>query len=341
MYQPITVVITCYKYEHFLPEAIDSLISQTVRPTEIIVVNDCPEYSGITPYHPTKCERVLEKYPQITYIEAGCNDPLLARKVGFDACKTEYIIFLDADDKLSDNYIENALQLLPEADVIYSDLKYFGEIDKTVHYSENINQNSINLYNFMHVGCATKKSVIKASHAFYHPHIKDYHEDWYFWRKILNTGFTIKKQVGVYHAREHDNNRSHKLKNKSHYQLRGTSADSITLCNIYGGNDKFKQIQTWKNITTPELPNHLSNDLDIVNHVLRTSWTDFIFFYNGDLDYDTDICEKLLKNLDHRASVVHNTNYGFLECTIILTQMFRNRAFKSIDELKEIKTIYV
>ena len=108
IYGSLAVIITCHKYEHFLSEAIDSVLSQGMT-LEIIVVDDLPSN------HPTECEKVLEQYPNIKRIETTHGDPLKARKAGYDACNSEYVCFLDADDKLGEGYLEEALRLLPVA----------------------------------------------------------------------------------------------------------------------------------------------------------------------------------------------------------------------------------
>lgn len=345
IYGSLAVIIPCHKYEHWLPEAIDSVLSQEI-PVEIIVVDDCPE-GGLTPYHPTKCEKVLEKYPNVKRVETECGDPLLARKAGFDASDSEYVIFLDADDKLGEGYIEGALQLASTADVIYSDIQYFGDNrlpdglgDDRTDFPSNINPGRIALGNFLHVGCLTRRKVIEAAHAFEHPPLTDYHEDWYFWRKILSAGFTIHKQNGLYYARHHDSNKSAPLQKLDYYQTRGTAGDSITFCNFQKTN-RFKQEQEWPNVFVPQFPDHIKSRLDYINHTIRTAWTDFIFFYDEKFYPAPDVCEYLLRKMNSQVAIAHDTNFDFLHCTMVATPMVRGRVLTSEDDLKELRIIYV
>ena len=86
----ISVVIPCYKQAHFLPEAIESALSQTHRPIEVIVVDDGS---------PDNTAEVVACYPQIRYVRQENRGLGGARNSGFRVSKGEYILFLDADDR--------------------------------------------------------------------------------------------------------------------------------------------------------------------------------------------------------------------------------------------------
>lgn len=341
IYGSLAVIITCHKYEHFLPEAIDSVLSQGIT-LEIIVVDDMPSN------HPTECEKVLQKYPNVKRIETTHGDPLKARQAGFDACDSEYVCFLDADDKLSEGYIEEALRLLTTADVIYSDIQYFGTEDRRTDFPDNINPGRIAIGNFLHVGCVTKRKVIEAAHAFEHPPLTDYHEDWYFWRKILSAGFSVRKQDNLYHARQHDRNKSTPLKELDYYQTRGTAGDIITFCDLRQGlsikrKGQFPSKQNWpiEQRSCQDYPRHIDNRLDRINHAIRTAWADFLLFYNSLNEYEPDTCERLLRKMNSQVAIAHNTDFNFLDCTIIAVPMVRGRVLTAEDDLKQLRIIYV
>jgi len=364
IYKSLAVIITCYKYEEFLGEALDSVLSQSVVPQEIIIVEDSSD-RRLTPYHPTECEEILEKYqyPQIKHIETAHGDPLKARESGFDASTSQYVCFLDADDKISPDYIEKALQQLKVADIIYSDIQYFGDRTDKTDFPANTNPGQIATSNFIHVGCVTKLDILKVSHAFDHPPLTNYHEDWFFWRKVVKIGFKIKKQTGIYYARKHKNNRSTALSELDHYQTRGTAGDTITFCgfgdtdtpftngqlwpakqlhlNVYGDMPQWQaQPDTSVTCGLTHCPT-ITDRLDIINHTLRTATTDFIFFYNEELDYPLSICEMLLRQLDAKHAVIHSKKFKFLDCTIFVAPMVRNLIITSENDLKSLSVKYV
>jgi len=86
----VSVVIPCYKQAHFLPQAIESALSQTHRPIEVIVVDDGS---------PDNTAAVVARYPQVRYLRQENRGLGGARNSGFRISKGEYILFLDADDR--------------------------------------------------------------------------------------------------------------------------------------------------------------------------------------------------------------------------------------------------
>ena len=100
----VSVVITCYNHAHYLPEAIQSVLSQSYQPIEIIVVDD-----GST----DNTREVATGFNEVRYIYQPNKGLPAARNTGMAASTGEYLVFLDADDWLL-------------TDAIATNLKYFG-----------------------------------------------------------------------------------------------------------------------------------------------------------------------------------------------------------------------
>jgi glycosyltransferase involved in cell wall biosynthesis len=97
----VSVIIPTYNYAHFLREAIDSVIEQTFKDYEIIVVDD-----GST----DDTKEVIKQYScNIHYIYKKNSGPNSSRNAGIKASCGKYIAFLDADDKWLSNKL--ALQI--------------------------------------------------------------------------------------------------------------------------------------------------------------------------------------------------------------------------------------
>lgn len=98
----VSVVIPCYNQAQFLPQAIESVLAQTYQLLEIIVVDDG---STDTTAH------VAGSYPRVRYIKQRNQGLSAARNTGLRASKGNYLVFLDADDRLLSHATESALNL--------------------------------------------------------------------------------------------------------------------------------------------------------------------------------------------------------------------------------------
>src|SRR5690606_17476397 len=103
--QKVSVIIPCYNHGSYLANAIDSVLNQGHERTEIIVIDD-----GST----DDTAMVAKKYDQIIYFYQKNQGLSASRNRGVELSKGDYIIFLDADDWLLENAIQQNLQKLQE-----------------------------------------------------------------------------------------------------------------------------------------------------------------------------------------------------------------------------------
>ena len=115
----VSIVIPTYSRADNLCRAIDSALAQTYKPVEIIVVDDNGENTTCQ----LETEKKLDKYivrGEITYLKHVHNkNGSAARNTGFRASHGQYINFLDDDDVLLPNKIEEQLSILKTKDPIY------------------------------------------------------------------------------------------------------------------------------------------------------------------------------------------------------------------------------
>lgn len=111
MEQKVSVIVPIYKVEPYLKRAVASILHQTYHNLEIILVDDGS---------PDQCGRICDDYAKednrITVIHkenGGLSD---ARNAGLDAAHGEYIVFVDSDDFIAEDYVETLMQCLKKYD---------------------------------------------------------------------------------------------------------------------------------------------------------------------------------------------------------------------------------
>lgn len=97
----VSIIIPVYNVETYLERCLDSVLSQTYENYEVIIVND-----GSTDDSLTICKKYLEKSDKITLYNQVNQGVSVTRNVGLSKAKGEIICFIDADDFVSDIYIE-------------------------------------------------------------------------------------------------------------------------------------------------------------------------------------------------------------------------------------------
>jgi glycosyltransferase involved in cell wall biosynthesis len=123
----ISVIIPNYNYGRFLPEAIDSILNQTITVQEIIVVDD-----GSTDNSP----EVLASYGNKIHVVFQQNRGVgAARNAGVKVSSGEFIAFLDADDIWHPTKLEKQLQYLiedSENGLVTCGMREFDEKGRTI-----------------------------------------------------------------------------------------------------------------------------------------------------------------------------------------------------------------
>jgi len=115
-----SIVIPCYNQAHFLPEAIESALSQTHHRTEIVVVDDGSRDNTAA---------VVARHPGVKYVRQENRGLAEARNKGFHASSGEYVLFLDADDRVTPSAVEAHLSCFaehPEAGFVVGDIDHIA-----------------------------------------------------------------------------------------------------------------------------------------------------------------------------------------------------------------------
>jgi glycosyltransferase involved in cell wall biosynthesis len=101
----VSIIIPCFNQSHFLKDAIKSVLAQTHRTFEIIVVDD-----GST----DATAAVSALYPHVRCVRQENQGLASARNTGLASSRGEYLVFLDADDRLLPDALQIGLECLQE-----------------------------------------------------------------------------------------------------------------------------------------------------------------------------------------------------------------------------------
>jgi len=125
----ISVVIPCYNHGKFLGDAVDSVLHSDFKEYEIIIVND-----GSTDPFTLRVfgdmERRFSDDQTVTILHQKNLGLSSARNAGIRSAAGEYILPLDADNKIRPHYLRTAVEILDhnsDTGVVYAYANLFGE----------------------------------------------------------------------------------------------------------------------------------------------------------------------------------------------------------------------
>ena len=102
----ITLVVPIYNMEAYLPRCMDTLLNQTCRNYEILLIDD-----GSTDSCGSLCDRYAREYPDLVRVIHKENGGLSsARNAGINQARGEFIVFPDPDDWTEPHYVESFLE---------------------------------------------------------------------------------------------------------------------------------------------------------------------------------------------------------------------------------------
>lgn len=121
----VSVIVPVYNVEKYLRKCLDSLVNQTLKDIEIIVVND-----GSPDNSQDIIDEYVEKYPKLvqSFIKKNGGQGS-ARNLGIEKAKGEFLSFIDSDDWIDKNMLEEMYNLAQKekTDIVICDM--------TDHYS--------------------------------------------------------------------------------------------------------------------------------------------------------------------------------------------------------------
>lgn len=204
----VSVVVPCYNHGDFLAETLDSLQAQTYTDYEVIVIND-----GSTDKPTVTLLQSLQR-PRTRVIHTENRGVSAARNRGISEASGDYILPLDADDKIAPDYLELAVDVLEagqDVAVVYCERILFGEREG-VEPLPDYDPNALLMDNCIYPAAVFRKTDWKAVGGYSEKMVYGW-EDWDFWISLsaLNKR-VVKIPEPFFYYRVRNKSRDHSLR---------------------------------------------------------------------------------------------------------------------------------
>lgn len=219
----VSVIVACRNLEKYLPECIESIQAQTFEASEIIIVHD-------------GCDDLSQCYPGATNVLRTLHCGVArTREEGVLLAKGENILFVDADDVLSENFIELMVKkrIESKAQIIYPNVLLWSHWHETKKLQNGWRESppEITTESMMEMNQIVVSSMIPRKLYLDLGGMPDVPmlEDYAFWLKAVYAGATFAKCQAYlkYRQREGSRNRqSDKVKNQMYFDIREKYAKS-------------------------------------------------------------------------------------------------------------------
>lgn len=192
MNRVVSIIVPCYKQAHFLNESLQSVLNQTYIHWECIIVND-----GSPDNTKDVAKQWCEKDTRFQYLEKQNGGLSSARNAGINRSKGVFILPLDADDILHQDYL---LKLVPELEsdknlaIVSCNSSFFSETINNIkhtHMPKGSNSKYLLYVNQLVATSLYRKQSWELVGG-YDETMKHGFEDWDFWLSITKTGKNYK-----------------------------------------------------------------------------------------------------------------------------------------------------
>lgn len=127
----ISIIVPVYKVEQYLDRCLESIVNQTYKNLEIIIVDD-----GSPDNCPQMCDEWAKKDNRITVIHKENDGLANARNSGIEICTGDYVMFTDSDDYIELDMVEFLLDLAIENDADVARCGFFVNPQDGDEYTE-------------------------------------------------------------------------------------------------------------------------------------------------------------------------------------------------------------
>ncbi len=186
---PVSVIIPCYNCQDTIERAVESVVNQTQKPKELILVNDGSTDNTLAILHDLQ-NRFGEDWVKIINFSEN-KGPSRARNVGWDSATGDYIAFLDADDSWHPQKIEIQYNCMSRfSDVVLTSHKYVlmkDNMDILNHLPQQWKVKPVSKLELMLISryFSTPTVMVKSNVPYRFPNDFRYSEDRFLWLEIV------------------------------------------------------------------------------------------------------------------------------------------------------------
>jgi glycosyltransferase involved in cell wall biosynthesis len=198
-----SIIITCYNLGAYLEEALDSALNQTYSDFEVLLVDD-----GSTDPQTIALLDRLPHHPRLQILRTANKGVARARNRGISNTISDYILPLDADDRILPGYLARAVSILDQqldAGFVGCHYRAFGEYDAE-YRPDGYTLAALLIENTVPIASLFRRSCWEQVGG-YSPEITI--EDWDLWLSILEHGYlgvVIPEVLFEYRVRVHSRN---------------------------------------------------------------------------------------------------------------------------------------
>lgn len=137
----VSVIVPVYNTEKYLERCINSIISQSFKDFELILINDGSKDKSLS-----IMKEYSRKDKRIKVFDQNNKGPALTRNFGINKAKAKYVMFIDSDDYIDDNYIQDYYNAISKEDLDIVIGGYKRVVEKKVTFTLQLKQGEFSKY---------------------------------------------------------------------------------------------------------------------------------------------------------------------------------------------------
>lgn len=241
-----SIIVPVYNTEQYLERCFDSILSQTYKNYEVIVVNDGSTDDSLN---------LIRKYKEFICINQKNQGLSMARNNGIKKACGDYLIFLDSDDYIDNKLLEKLSKNIKKEDIVRYQSATIDDKNKIINFYENEFENLsgpeafsiISGYNFIEnaVLYAIKKDYWTSNSFSFN--IDKYHEDFGVIPEVIFKASNVSSinYIGYYYYQRNNsimNNKFYEKEVKKSFDVLDQGLEEIQNITLIDCKEKYKDI---------------------------------------------------------------------------------------------------